>query len=60
MEPRRKESEKEKGLAKHRRIQREGAQGHGPQIARKWHKMDIFLDIARKQSNFYLEKFGLY
>ena len=28
--------------------------GHAPQSARKWHKIDIFLDIRRKPSNFYL------
>ena len=31
-----------------------------PQSARILHKIDIFLDITRKQSNLYLEKFGLY
>ena len=28
--------------------------GHAPQSARTWHKIVKFLDITRKQSNFYL------
>ena len=28
--------------------------GHAPQSGRKWHRINIFLDITRKQSNFYL------
>ena len=31
-----------------------------PQSSRKWHKINIFLDITRKQSSFYLFKLGLY
>ena len=31
-----------------------------PQSARKWRKIDIFLAIIRKQSNFYHQKFCLY
>ena len=34
--------------------------GHAPQRARKWHKIDTFLDITRKQNNFYSYKFGLH
>ena len=35
--------------------------GHAPpqKSTRKWHKIDKFLDIRRKQSNFYSLKFGL-
>ena len=36
-----------------------GKRGHAPQSARKWHKIDTFLDITRK-SNFYSYKSGLY
>ena len=34
--------------------------GPCPQNASKWHKINIFLNILRKQSNFYLEKFCLF
>ena len=38
------------------------ATSHPPplQRARKWHKINIFLDIAWKHCNFYLSMFGLY
>ena len=39
----------------------EGAKrGHAPRNDRKWHKIYIFLNVTRKQSNFCLQKFGLY
>ena len=45
--------------SRHRRIQ--GGQGAvAPQGARKWHKINIFQDIRRKQRDIDLEKFGLY
>ena len=38
----------------------ERAHAPHPQIARKWHKIDTFLVITRKQSNFYSYKFDLH